>query len=484
MGAAAAIALAIYAGMPESDGVRLSPVVFALPALAASIALALRRPLISMTLVFGLMGFSGTLAVNTPVPVRAAVWLLLVGLMASVAISYLVSIRSQRVAVWPGFIALGAYVLYTAALIPFAETPQIGARAFLAGPAFIVVFLVIAYARWGRSTRRRMVEAFILVAALAGAYTLFRLFVGPTAAEESIARRSAQVGGELALFGSLPNRVELGGFSAISAPVLFALALGLRGRWRLLSAAAFALMVVGLIGSQVRIALVAAVAGIVLVLLLFQLSRAFPTARSASIIMAVAGLLIAGSLGYALTIADSPTKVERFERILHPGSDYSFQQRVRKWSAAVDEINREPLGQGLGTAGMTERRYSQVLRLDNFYIDNSYLQLGIQFGYPGLILLGTGAVLMLWSLIRSSVLSSDRQLAALGIAASGALLTWLVDLLGGSNYESWGALLLWLFLGLVAGAFVSSASLPQPLAPARRSDSSSRSSRRRGALPR
>ncbi len=456
LAAALVVAGAYLAGV--EGGAEISLVALAIPGAAGVTLLALRRPVAAMTLVFALMAFSGALQVNWGVPVRPLVWILLGALIAATLISYLTTVRSRPAAIWPGVMILLAWSLYAAAHIPFAESAEIGWRGFLSGPSFVLVFLAVAYARWSEETRWRIFKGLIVVSFVTGAYALFRLFAGPTEAEEGISRLSAGIAGDPALFGSLPNRVYLGGFAAVLAPVLLTAALATRGRWQLTSTAAFVLMVVALFGSQVRIALVAAMIGIAVVIVLFQASRAFSAAKHGLVGLAVAGLLVTGALGYALTIADSPAKQQRFERIIDPGSDYSFRQRLRKWETALDQINREPFGQGLGTAGATQRQFAERLRLDNHYVDNSYLQLGIQLGYPGVLLLVGGAVLVFWLLAKSAVLTTNPRRATLGVAAAAALATWLVDLVGGNNYELWGAVVLWLVLGLGVGAFAGGSS--------------------------
>jgi hypothetical protein len=54
--------------------------------------------------------------------------------------------------------------------------------------------------------------------------------------------------------------------------------------------------------------------------------------------------------------------------------------------------------------------------------------------------------------------TGDRRLAAVGIGAAASLVTWLLVLITGDMLTSWGALLMWMLLGLGAGCFVSGAS--------------------------
>ena len=173
--------------------------------------------------------------------------------------------------------------------------------------------------------------------------------------------------------------------------------------------------------------------------------------------LALATLVVAGMMGFGLTVGGDAESTARFERIASPGDDYSFQQRVQKWDAALEDINAQPLGEGLGTTGIVQRQYSRVFRLDNRYIDNSYLQLGVQQGYPGWILLGLAVVLTGYMLLRSSLATDDRRLAALGVGAVASLLTYLIVLLTGDMLTSWAALLMWMLLGLAAGGFLTGA---------------------------
>jgi len=455
-GVAVVVAIAIAGPAELFDPLSEPTLTLAIPGVAVTTLLALRMPVAAMAAIAATAAFSGALGTNYEVPVETLNWFFVIGLIAATILSHALATRYQRFSLWPGLALLGGFVVLALSQIPFAESTEIGLRAFLAGPLYILIAFTVAYALWREETRWRVMQALIVISLLAGLYALYRQAVGPSAAEAAVARRSAGVGGELALFGSLPNRLQLGTWCAIAAPALLTLALATRGRWRLLSTIAFALTVVALLGSQVRTALLAALAGIALALILFQRTRSFGRVRMGAALVALVGLLIAGGIGYAVTVADSPDKTERFERILSPGSDFSFQRRMDKWDQALDEINAAPFGQGLGTAGSTQRRYSRYQRLDNFYIDNSYLEIGVQLGYPGLLLLVLGALLLLLTLARRSVFTSDPRAAALGVGASGALLAWLVEMMTGGTYEAWGALLLWILLGLGIGSLMSS----------------------------
>jgi hypothetical protein len=72
------------------------------------------------------------------------------------------------------------------------------------------------------------------------------------------------------------------------------------------------------------------------------------------------------------------------------------------------------------------------------------------------LLLVAGCLLVLWMLAKHAVLTASPRKATLAIAGAGALVTWLFDLVGGNNLELWGAVLLWLFLGLAVGSLIRS----------------------------
>ena len=435
---------------------QLGLIVVGLPAVAASGFLAARRPVWSVAAAVFLTAFAGTLATNQGIPPKfldASIWLLLLGLVAAMIAGYLNVSRPRQVAIWPGAAALAAYLIFTAFSIPFAETADIGTKAFIAGPAFIVAFFGLAYLQWGPDVRWRIAQAFVLVALMVGAYALYRLLGGPTAAELAVTRKSGGVAGELTLIGSFGSRQQLSGWCAVAIPFVFAFVVAARGRWRWVGTGALALLIVALLGSEVRTALVAAAVGLALGAVLFQAARAFKSERLTAL-MAIAALAVPGMVGFTLTVGSDPESAERFARIVSPGEDKSFQSRLLKWDAALAEINEHPFGQGLGTTGTTQRLYSRTYRLDNRYIDNSYLQLGVQQGYPGWILLGASVLMIGYMLLRSTLAAVDWRLAAIGIGAAASLAAWLVTLWTGEMLTAWAALLLWMLLGLAVGGFV------------------------------
>lgn len=428
------------------------------PALAACALIAVRHPVLTTSVAVGVMAFSGALAARWSLPVEGPITLLLMGLVLSTGVAYAFGERSRVLFIAPGVMLVAAYLLLAASQIPFAESMTVGTRAFMAGPVFLMLVIGLAYAPWEPETRWRVVKSVVAISLAAGIYALIQEISGPSTAEISSARRSAGVGGDLALFGSLPNRVELGSWCAVAVPFLTAMALATTGRWRAIATAALALSVLALLGSQVRTALVAAGIGVAVVLALLVAARSFGIAKLGTAVLAAGGLLVAGAIGYAVTVADTQEKSERFSRILDPGSDFSFQQRVEKWEQALDEINSEPLGQGLGTAGTAQRNYSRFLRLDNAFVDNSWLEVGIQLGYPGLLMLGAAALALLLGIGRAAIATLSPQAAAVGIGATAALTAWIVNMMTGGTYESWGAVLLWLLLGLALAPFVGRSS--------------------------
>jgi O-antigen ligase len=442
----------------RGQGAQLALLVAGFPLLVASALLAARRPVWSATGMMLAMASAGALAVNGVIgraALESIIWLLLLGLFAAMVAGRLNADSYARpVIVWPGVVALGAYLAFTALQIPFAETLEIGVRAFMDGPVFILAFFALAYSRWDADTRRRIAQGFVIVAIAAGGYALWQLVAGPTSAEQQAPHNYGGEPGDLSLFGSFGSRQALGAWTAIAAPALFVLAVALRGRWRWLTAAALALTLIALLGSELRVALVATAAGIGVAIFLYQLARAF-RGEAVMVLLAVGGLAAAGIVGFAVILGSDTEQSERYERILTPEQDRSFQRRLAKWDITLAEINDNPLGQGLGTVGTTQRLYSREIRIDDIHIDNSYLQLGVQQGYPGWILFGLSVLLIGYRLVLGSVRTPERQSGMLGIAAAASLASWLVLLMAGENFSHWGALLLWLLLGLGVGGLVN-----------------------------
>jgi O-Antigen ligase len=426
-------------------------------ALTASALLASWKPEISVVAVFALAGGFGTLEALLYIPVGPSVDLLLAGAWIHTIWVYLVRGRSRKLALWPGLVALGIWLLVTAAMVLGAETLTVGLHGFRQTPWYILGGLLIAYGQWPEGTRRRIGKGMLLVALAVGAYATFRHIAGPAAKEAQlgfIATYTNFLDGELGLLGSFPSRHELAAWAAVGIPFCIVLGLGFKGIWRLVAAAATGLLVVAMLGSEVRSGLLAAGAGVALAFVLFQLSRGFGKANVATTIV---GLMFASVVAFGvftLTVGADDASLKRYEVIFNPSEDVAYKERVYKWGSAIEEIDNAPMGHGLGSAGRVHRNFGRFVTIGSTDIDNHYLSLTYEQGFLLAGLFFGALLLILLDMARRSILTEDPEKATLGIAGCAVLVSMLVLGFFGEYLTGLTALAGWMLMGLGIAGFV------------------------------
>lgn len=430
----------------------------AIPTVVGSAAVCRRRPAAALVGAFFLTGAFGSLEVFTPIPAGETVDLLLAGLWLGVIWAYAFRLRDHTLVLWPGIVAGMLYLVLTAAAIAGAEAFYDGLYAFRTSAWYMMAFLLIGYAGWDRATYRRIVYGFVAVAGVIGGYATFRWIVGPSQAEEeaalAIAPQFEVVNGEVRLFGSFANGKELAAWTASVIPFCVAIALMAKGRGRVLAVAAIAVCAVGLLGSQTRAALVAVVAGLVLVLILYQAAKAVRGLHLGVTAAAVIAIFGAGFVLFTQTAGDSDAGTERYKILLtDPTSDPAYQARIYKWRDALDDIEANPLGNGLGSAGRAHLRYGRFVSIASSNIDNSYLTIAYQQGFAVMGLFVLTILLLLYGLARRAVTTMDRDGAAIAIGACGALAAFAILLWSGGYYEGLPALTVWMLVGLGVAQF-------------------------------
>jgi O-antigen ligase len=438
--------------------VAVEPLVAVIPAaLAVSAWLANWRPDVAVILVFLLSSAFGTISVVTPLPVGPTVDLLIAGLWLNTIWTYFLRGRDRPIWLWPGVIVVGIYLFVTAIEILGAESLTIGLFGFRTIAWYMTLIFLVAYAQWQPGTRESIAKGILLVALAVGAYATLRHVIGPSAGEAALAYESTVtnfVGEKLGLFGSFPSRHELGAWTAVLVPFCGVFALGYRGRWRLIAAAATVLCVVALLGSDVRAAVVAVVVGLGLAFLLFQLAQGFGSTHAAT---AAVGLVLVAAVSvgaFAVTAGGDETRLNRYEVLLDdPTRDPAFQGRLFKWGTAIDEIDEKPAGHGLGSGGRVQRTYGRFVTIGSINIDNQYLALTFEQGLLVVGLLVVGLLLLLFELAVRSIAVLDPKRATLGIAGAAALASILVLGIAGQYMEGLTALATWLIVGLGVGQF-------------------------------
>jgi O-antigen ligase len=240
-------------------------------------------------------------------------------------------------------------------------------------------------------------------------------------------------------------------------PFCTAMVLGERGRWRLIGAASVALCAIALFASQTRAGALGVLAGLLLVILLHQGSRAFRGLRMGTTIAAVAFLVGAGTAGFALS-GDSGATTHKYSALFDPNSDQSVVQRRIKWDQALNDLRGYPFGYGIGTStsgfarGVVSTRF--YLNVGARSIDNGYLKVALEQGLVAMGFYIAAFVLFIGGLSWFAVTTSDRRQATIALGGAGALLSLAVLLIAGAFTEGPTALAVWVVAGM-GGAMVT-----------------------------
>jgi hypothetical protein len=434
-------------------------IALAVPGVALAALLASRHPAPLLIAVVALTGSYGSIAAFTSFPVGETVDVALAGLWVVAIWHVLFARRKRAFPVWPAVVGTALYLGITAFQILTAQNLELGLYAFRVGGWYMAALLLVAYGPWSNKTLGRVTRGIVVVATLVGAYAVLREITGPAAEESYFAsnyggKRTDVLGGESLLFGSLPSRHELGLWSGVALPFLVAFALGAEARWRLLAAVGAVACAVGLLGSEVRIGVLAAGFAVLLVAALYITGRAFrgPRIRTAFVLLLVGAIV--GVVGFGLTVGKSEPSTSRYERIFQPSSDPAVQDRTDNWEIGMRQVRRQPLGQGLGSAGRAAA-YARFTRFETLTaqvgLDNSYLQIAIQQGVIPALLFIASAWGLLFTLGRRAVAVPERWRATPAIGAAGALASFLIFLITGTYIEGLPALFAWIIVGVGLG---------------------------------
>lgn len=415
---------------------------------------AARYPALSLVLLLTVTGFPGTLQAHTPLPVLAFADLMLAALWIGVIVSYVNGSVARRTWLWPGLIAPAIYLLITMLAVPTSDSTSEAFRSFRIAGWYMGALFLVALAPWSRQTFERIARGVALVGLAVGAYAVFRYIVGPSAAEEVIARTtSAGTPGptELRFFSSFGLAGGLAAWTSVIAPFCLALGVTMRGRWSVVALLAAATCSFAVIASDVRTGYVAALAGLAVVTVVFAASQSFPSGkRLATALATIIGVaVIAGSL-FSVTVGDSDQGIERYERLIEdPSSDPSYEARLARWELAIDAAAKQPFGYGLGSQGAigNDRDAGPVATAN---IDSSYLKIGIEQGLLVMAFFVASLVILVGMLAAHAIRTPDRFGASLAIGACGSLVAAMVAWYAGLYIEGLQALPVWILAGLGA----------------------------------
>ena len=421
----------------------------AVPAAAIGAVACAWRPAPAVLAIFVLTATTNTLPSLTPIPNGPLIDFLLAGLWLGVVGTYASGRAERSFWLWPALIATILYLAVTAVEALMVSPVSFGLTAFKAAAWYMSAILLVAAAPWSPEVHRRIARGIVIVSGLVGLYCLYR-FLGAPTPEESQAARIAQPGlapsVQARFFGSWLTANQLAGWVATVVPLLIALGLAWRGRWRLLALAAIVPLAIVLFDSDVRTGIVAVGLGALVVFALYLVTPAFPGRLAGGI----AGLVIAvaiGAAGYGLTVGGSDERAQRFSGILAPSQDKAFSDREQTWAAAFDDMRETPWGHGLGSAGgvaVTHERQSVTSDI----LDSSYIKVGLEQGFLIMVVYAGAMVILLAALALRATRSTNRQSAALMIGACGSLAAALVLFYTGLYSEGPPILATWLIVGL------------------------------------
>jgi hypothetical protein len=419
--------------------------------LLAAAAFGARFPAAALLTALTLSAVYGTIEAFFGLVAIPLIELLLAGLVLALLLGHVVGRREGGYLIWPAIALAALYIGLSFAQIAAAPSILFGLTGFRAAILPIVAALLVAYAGWSESTYRRLARGIVVLAGVVSAYAILQWIAGPTDAERELALQPSRgvniVEGRLRVFGSFQTGHQLGFFAAIVIPYCLAFTLAVRGRWQRAGALSTLLGVGALLAAEGRAALVAAVIGVVLVLLLFPISRSSRGLSLGTSAAAATAVIVAGAVAFVF-VSGHPGTGERFERILNPSEDAAFQARVKKWDDAIDELGGRPLGLGLGTGGSAHLESGRYLTIASFNLDNSYLKVAYEQGFAMLALFAAALAALLWRLLKGGLTAASREAGWNAIGAGAALAGIAVLLYTGLYIEAAPAFLLWTIVGL------------------------------------
>jgi hypothetical protein len=437
------LALAIiYYGMPLMYA--------APPGIIAAAIFWLSAPAVAAFITVFCVGTYGTVQAYFPVPTVGLAEVLLVGLAGCVIWLHVAQTWRRRVHVVPAILLIVIYVAISAfALI---DTPIFNAAftSFKGTGGHMLTVVLLALAPWPPATFRRVAIGILAAAVIIAAYCGLRYFVG-SSSKEMLNARLADAGPwlkDLRFFGSFPAAPALAAWCVAVLPLALSIALAWRGRWRLVAGGVAGAIVLLLLASDVRTGLLAGAIGAAAAGALFVSSRAFPSGRR----LATGSIAVIAAVGisvpaYLIAVAPDQKRSERFASLFDPGSDRNYQVRQTRWDAAWDEVVAEPLGHGLGRAGIGIRQ-ADTLPVGPVILDSSYLKIGIEQGLAVLVFFVLILVVLLATLAWRAVTTTDPLRATLAIAGAGTVAGLAVLFWGSTYIEAPPVIVGWLVIGL------------------------------------
>jgi hypothetical protein len=453
--AAAGLVLLSYGLLGAERLVPKPLLVLALPVGVAAGLACRRRPWIAVLALFAISSAYGSIDAFTPVPPSKLTDLLLAGLWLGVAWRWLVGERFA-VQLFPGVLLLGGFAVITLAQVVAAPSLSFGVHTFVSTGLYLLTVLLVGLSELDERRLEALGKGIVAIAVLVAGYAVLRDVIGPAAQERALAAREPfnYKDGRLLLIGSFASRHQLGQWCALMVPFCAGMAAVLRGRWQIAALAVIPLCAVAFVGSEARAALVAAIAGLLAVLTLFSMGRAFPGPRLGAVVGALIVIVGGGGAAIALSGGSGSATTKKFTVVLHPNTDAAYQARTAKWDEALREIRKQPMGHGLGTANQLQQQQGRFVSIGSFNIDNSYLRVGYEQGVIPALLFIAALLALVLGLVRRALATADPARAGPALAAAGALVAYIVVLYPSNAFDGYTALTAWLLAGLGIAPFL------------------------------
>ncbi len=440
------------------------PAFVLLVAVVAAIALlAARRPDYAFVLALALFGVEGSAKIlltagETPLPVDPkAVAAALLDLALLVSVVALAS-RSGRGALrlWERFgrlerlaaLSLGVWLVVSLAQIFLSGDPAQGLEGFRLTQWYLVAGLggLLLF------TRGERFGAPLCLGAVIAGYAALRALIGPAEIERiyAVSRGGVtefQFGEVFRTVGSFSGAVGLASYLVPASVFVVSLAL-LAQRHRPLGLTVFSLALVAIAGSQVRVAIAALIAGLLVALALSLPGKLLSRRQKGYALLALVAVIVLGGSAVAIASSVSPETRERAEAFVHPLRDESVRQRLDTWGDTLRAFRERPLGSGLGTVGASTDEPKVTA-------DNSYLKVLREQGIIGtpFFLFGLAA---LCAAVMLRLVQGEGSNRPIGIAAFAGLASFLILAIAGDYVEQPGKVIAWTLLGVaVSAAFES-----------------------------
>jgi hypothetical protein len=435
-------------------------VALAVPGVMLTAIACARWPALGVLIIVTLAGAAGSLQAFFGIPAGPIIDLILAGLWVSVLYAYVVKTRVRPWWVWPGIGLTLLYLVVSFFQMWTALGVSLGFLSFRASQWYMMVIPLLAFAGWKLGTYVRISYALVFAGLAVAGYAVLRMIIG-IAGEEWIAAHTFGAGafntvtpGELSTIGSFHNRHDLAFWQAVSIPFCLAIALAPGKQfWRLAAAAAIPLGAAATFGTDVRMALPAIGVGVVVVIglnLVASRGRGTPLAHA---LIAALLTVVAGAALFSVVLGEEDQ--ERYGAILSPSGDTSFEAHVDRWEKTLQELDDQPMGFGLGTAGRLARGGIPYVTFGSYSIDSVYLKIAYEQGFPVLALFMAAMIALLVGLARRAVRSRAGPVRGLAIAGTASLASALVMFITGVYTEALGSMFLWLAVGAAIGALAA-----------------------------